>query len=57
MAPLDATVLSQPPGNGEMMRELDRVLTGLGDALEVVEVGLRRLHRERRQKVPADDEE
>ncbi|KAA8893271.1 kinase-like domain-containing protein [Sphaerosporella brunnea] len=57
MAPLDPTVLFQPPASGEMMREFDRVLTGLGDALEVVEVGLRRLHKERRQKVPADVEE
>ncbi|KAI5846871.1 kinase-like domain-containing protein [Tricharina praecox] len=56
MKPLDTAILSSP-GGGEMMRELDRVLTGLGDALEVVEVGLRTLHKDRRQKVPADVEE
>jgi len=57
MAPLDTTVLSQPPGNGEMMRELDRLLTGLTDGYEVVEVALKCLKRERRRKVPTDDEE
>lgn len=56
MAPLDTSVFSGP-GNGEMMREMDRMLTGLGDALEVVEVGLLRLRDERRVKVPVDVEE
>ena len=57
MAPLDTSVLSLPPGSGEMMREMDRVLQGLGDALEVFEVGLRRLRDDRRVNVPADVEE
>lgn len=55
MNPLDTAVLSSPDG-WEMMQELDRVLTGLGDALEAVEAGLRTLHRDRMRK-PADVEE
>ena len=57
MAPLDTSVLALAGGSGEMIQELDRVLSGLGDALEVVEVGLGRLHKERLYKVPADEEE
>jgi hypothetical protein len=56
MAPLDTTVLFQDPSNGELMRELDRVLTGLGDALEVMDVSLQRLSAARKKKVPADEE-
>lgn len=57
MAPLDTSVLALAAGSGEMIQELDRVLSGLGDALEVVEAGLGRLHKERLYKVPADEEE
>jgi protein-serine/threonine kinase len=56
MAPLDPTVLFQDPSNGEIYRELDRVLGGLGDALEVMEAGLKQLSMERKKKVPADEE-
>ncbi|KAI5798996.1 kinase-like domain-containing protein [Geopyxis carbonaria] len=40
-----------------MQQELDRILGGMGDALEVMEVGLKKLSKARELKVPADVEE
>jgi protein-serine/threonine kinase len=57
IAPLDASVLGPNASHQDLMRELDRMLGGMGDALEVVQVGLKRLQTERKQKVPEDVEE
>lgn len=43
--PLDVGVLPLDGGDPRMLEELDRVLAGLGDALEVMQVGLKGMRR------------
>jgi len=55
--PLNVEVLTFPNGHQAVTNELDRILGGLGDALEVMEVGLKKLHKKRQQLVAPEDEE
>ncbi|KAI5800523.1 kinase-like domain-containing protein [Pyronema domesticum] len=56
LAPLDTAMLAATSGE-ELAREMERIMAGLGDALEVMEVGLRMLSQERQGRGEGEEEE
>ncbi|KAI5812174.1 kinase-like domain-containing protein [Pyronema omphalodes] len=56
LAPLDTAMLAAASGE-ELAREMERIMAGLGDALEVMEVGLRMLSQERQGRGDGEEEE
>lgn len=54
--PLDVGVLPLDGGDPRMLDELDRVLAGLGDALEVMQVGLKGMRRWREREKEGREE-